>query len=79
MNTIELALNRLISHLKIKNLYNNFFFFYMGFLTQTFMIHRTAGEGGGYLFNSSIPLSPTSQTLRHCPSNYCRERTSAHS
>ena len=32
------------------------FFFYLGFLSQTFMIQRTAGEGGGYLFNSSLPL-----------------------
>ena len=34
----------------------NFFFFYLGFLSRTFMIHGTAGEGGGYLFNSSLPL-----------------------
>ena len=30
------------------------FFFYMGFLSKTFTIHRTAGEGVGYLFNSSL-------------------------
>ena len=42
-----------------------YFFFYLGFLSCTFMIHRTAGEGGGYLFNSSLPLLPASQTLRH--------------
>ena len=42
-----------------------FFFFYRGFLSRTFTIHRTAGEGGGYLFNSSLPLPPASQTLRH--------------
>ena len=41
------------------------FFFYLGFLSQTFMIHRTAGEGGGYFFNSPLPLPPDSQTLRH--------------
>ena len=41
------------------------FFFYLGFLSRTFTIHRTAGEGGGYLFNSSVPLWPASQTLRH--------------
>ena len=41
------------------------FFFYLGFLSRTFTIHRTAGEGGGYLFNSSLPLPPTSQTLRY--------------
>ena len=27
-------------------------------------IRRTAREGGGYLFNSSLPLPPASQTLR---------------
>ena len=42
-----------------------FFFFYLGFLSRTFTIHGTAGEGGGYLFNSSLPLPPASQTLRH--------------
>ena len=26
---------------------------------------RTAGKGGGYLLNSSLPLPPASQTLRH--------------
>ena len=35
------------------------------FLTQILAIHRTAGEEGGYLFNPSLPLPPTSQTLRH--------------
>ena len=34
---------------------------------------------GGYLFKSSLPLPPTSQTLRHQPGNYCRELTSVHS
>ena len=32
------------------------FFFYLGFLSQPFMDHRTAGEGGGHFFNSSLPL-----------------------
>ena len=27
------------------------------FFSQTFTIHRTAGEGGGYFFNPSLPLS----------------------
>ena len=43
----------------------DFFFFYLGFLSRTFTIHGTAGEGGGYLFNSSLPLPPASQTIRH--------------
>ena len=42
-----------------------FSFFYLGFLSRTFTIHRAAGEGGGYYFNSSLPLPPASQTLRH--------------
>ena len=32
------------------------FFFYRGFLSQTFTIHRTAGKGGGYSFTYSVPL-----------------------
>ena len=40
-------------------------FFYLGFLSRTFTIHGAAGEGGGYPFNSSLPLPPASQTLKH--------------
>ena len=36
-------------------------FFYWGFLSQPFMNHRTAGEGGGHFFNSSLPLPLASQ------------------
>ena len=50
---------------KIINAFFFFFFFYLGFLSQTFTIHGTAGEVGGYLFNSSLPLPPASHTLRH--------------
>ena len=32
------------------------FFFYVGFLSQTFTIDRTVGEGGGYFFDSSLSL-----------------------
>ena len=39
------------------------FFFLSGFSFTN--IHRTAGEGGGYLLDSSLPLPPASQTLRH--------------
>ena len=56
-----------------------FFFFYLGFLSQTFTNHRTAREGGVYFFNSSLKLPPASQTLRHWLSDYCREPTSPHS
>ena len=54
-------------------------FLQLGFLSRTFTIHRTAGEGGGYLFKSSLPLPLSSQTLRHQSGDYCRELTSAHS
>ena len=30
------------------------------FLPRPFTIHRTAGEAGGYFFNSSVPLPPSS-------------------
>ena len=32
------------------------FFFYRDFLSLPFTNHRTVGEGGGYFFNSSLPL-----------------------
>ena len=41
------------------------FLVYLGFLSQLFANHRTAGEGGGHFFNSSLPPPPVSQTLRH--------------
>ena len=41
------------------------FFFYLGFLWWTFTNNRTAGEGVGHFFNSSLPLPPASQTPRH--------------
>ena len=57
------------------------FLVYLGFLSRTPMIHRTAGEAGGYLylFSSSLSLPPASQTLRHYPGDYRRELTSARS
>ena len=54
-------------------------FFYLGFLSRTFTNHKTAGKGGGHLFNSSLPLPPASQAFVHCPSDWCGELTSAHS
>ena len=55
------------------------FFFYLGFLSRTFTNHRTAGEGGGHFSNSSLPLPPASQALRHQPGDHCGGLTSAHS
>ena len=55
------------------------FFFHMGLLSRTFTIHRTAGEGEGYLFNSTLPLLLVSQTLRHQSRDYCRKPISTHS
>ena len=42
-----------------------FFLFSLAFLSQIFTIHRTAGEGGGYLLIFFQPLPSASQTLRH--------------
>ena len=56
-----------------------FFFSIQVFLSRTFTNHRTAGKGGGHFLNSSLPLPPASQTLRHQPGDCCRELTSAHS
>ena len=55
--------------------YYYYYYFYLGFLSRTFTIRRTAGEGGDSLINSSLPLLPTSQTIRHEPGNYYRELT----
>ena len=55
-----------------------FFFILSGFSSQPFTNHRTAEERGGNFFNSSLPLPPASQTLRHQPGDYCRKLTSAH-
>ena len=41
------------------------YIFYLGFLSQTFTNHRTAGEGGGLFLISLLPLSPASRTIRH--------------
>ena len=37
---------------------------WLSFLSRTFTIHKTAVEGGGYLFNSSLPLPLASQSAR---------------
>ena len=39
----------------------NIFFFF----SRTLWIHRTAGEGGGYIFNSTLPFPPALQILRN--------------
>ena len=54
-------------------------FFYLGFLSWIFTIHRTAAKRGGYFFNSSLALPTASHTLRHYPGYCCIELTSAHS
>ena len=41
------------------------FFFHLGFLSRTFTIHRTAGEGESSFCKSSLPFPPVSRTLRH--------------
>ena len=57
----------------------SFYFFYLGFVSRTLKNHRTAREGIGHSINSSLPLPPASQKLRHQPRDYCRELISAHS
>ena len=52
-------------NVKLKLISFSFFSIWVFFLSRTFTIHRTAGEEGRYLFNSSLPLPPASQTLRH--------------
>ena len=56
-----------------------FFFSYLGFVSQILTIDRTVGEGGGYLFNSSLPLPPGLQTIIHWPDVYWIKLTSVHS
>ena len=53
------------------------FFFYLGFLSRIFTIHGTAREGGGYLFNSSLPLPPVSRHL-HISRTISAESSSLH-
>ena len=54
-----------------------FFFSYLGFLSQILTNDRTVGEGGGYLFNSSLPLGL--QTIIHWQDVYWIKLTSVHS
>ena len=58
----------------------SFFFNFLGKQIHDFFFtnHRTAWEGGGHFFNSSLPLPPASHILRHQPGDYCRELTSVH-
>ena len=39
-----------------------YIFFYLGLLSQTISNYKTAREGGGHFFNSSLPLPPALQT-----------------
>ena len=39
-----------------------YIFFYLGLLSETISNYKTAREGGGHFFNSSLPLPPASQT-----------------
>ena len=47
--------------------------FYLVVLYRTFTIQRTGGKGERYFLNSSLPLSPALQTLRHWLDDYCRK------
>ena len=61
---IKLKFCEILRTPSLKNIFL-FFFFYLAFLSRTFTNHWTAGEGGGHFLNSSLPLSPASQILRH--------------
>ena len=53
--------------------------FFTGFLSRTFMIHRTVGEGRGYFLRSSLLLPLASKILKHQPGDYYRALTSVYS
>ena len=46
-------------------IYKYIYIYIYFYLSRPFTNHRTAGEGGEHFFNSSLPLPPASQTLRH--------------
>ena len=59
--------------------FDHIFFSSWVFLHEhSLFIHRTAGKWGRYLVNSSLPLPPASQALRHERGDYCRGLTSTH-
>ena len=47
----------------IYEIHNMNFFFYLGFLSRTFKIHRTAGEGGGHSLTSLSHFQPLHRHL----------------
>ena len=51
----------------------------LAFVSRIFKIHRTAGEGAGYLLISFLPLPSTWKTCRHYLGYCCRQLTSSHS
>ena len=53
-------------------------FSYLFFFSKPFTNHRTEGEGVGNFLNSSLPLPPASQTLRHQSDDYRRGFNPAH-
>ena len=55
------------STVKVANSYKHleFFFSIWVFLSRPFANHKTAGEGGEHFLDSSLPLPPASQALRH--------------
>ena len=65
-------------HTKATQFYN--FFFSILVLCNKhsrFTGQQEKGKARGYLFNCSLQLPPTSQTLKHLPGDYCRDLTSA--
>ena len=61
----RLALDKLETKKEMLSDFQLIFSFFLGFPSRTFTNHRTTGECEGHIFNSSLPLLLTSQTLRH--------------
>ena len=63
-NVISMFFQRSLNVVKARSKPIALFFFYLGFLLRSFIIHRTAREGGGHFFKCSLPLPPASQSFR---------------
>lgn len=82
-SNMSLSINKSISITRYKELFSSVvyqtIFILSRFSFKFITIPRTAGEGEGYFFNSSLTVSRASQALRHQPTDYCTQLTSSHS
>ena len=58
---------------------HSFLSFLSGFVFTNIHDSQDSRRRGRLSLNSSLPLTPASQTLRHQPGDYCRELNYAHS